>query len=214
RNIDPGLVSARPVRLACGPALRTQINPPAMNTSTPTAYAELDCISNFSFLHGASHPEELVKRAAELGYEALALSDECSLAGVVRAWTEAQEHQIKLIIGSRFLINGMNIIILARNLNGYGNLSELITLARRSSKKGQYQLSLQDILTPPTGHEHLRHMPDCLVIFKPDYGVRAAELNASIPLLQQAFPGRLWLGLSLHHSHTDAQHQAYLQTAA
>src|SRR3546814_17767189 len=96
----------------------------------------LDCISNFSFLQGASHPEELVQRAAQLGYEALALSDECSLAGVVRAWTEAKKQHIKLIIGSRFKLDGMHIIILASNLNGYGNLSELITLARRSCDKG------------------------------------------------------------------------------
>ncbi|AEC19755.1 DNA polymerase III alpha subunit [Pusillimonas sp. T7-7] len=180
----------------------------------PPTYAELDCISNFSFLQGASHPEELVQRAAQLGYEALALSDECSLAGVVRAWTEAKKQRIKLIIGSRFKLDGMHIIILARTLNGYGNLSELITLARRSCDKGQYQLSLQNILAPSSGHEHLAHMPDCLVIFKPGYGASMSELDTHIPLLQQAFPGRLWLGLSLHHQYADAQHLATLQAAA
>ncbi len=185
-----------------------------MHTDFPPSYAELDCVSNFSFLEGASHPEELVKRAAELGYESLALSDECSLAGVVRAWAEAREHDIKLIIGSRFTVEGMQIIVLARNLNGYGNLSELITLARRRSGKGQYQLSLQDIINPPDGHAHLKHMPDCLVIFKPGHGVPAATLETQIPPLQQAFPGRLWLGLSLHHQHADAQHLATLEAAA
>ena len=66
-------------------------------------YAELHCLSNFSFLRGASHPEELVQRAAALGYSALALTDECSLAGVVRAHTAAKEHKLKLIIGTEVL---------------------------------------------------------------------------------------------------------------
>src|SRR5690606_38206254 len=178
------------------------------------AYAELDCVSNFSFLNGASHPEELVARAAKLGYQALALCDECSLAGVVRAWSEAEQHDIKLIIGSRFMIDTIEIILLARNLNGYGDLSELITLARRRSEKGQYQLSLHDITHPPPGYEHLKGMPDCLVIFKPAYGIEPHALHQQIPPLQHAFPGRLWLGLSLHHRHADAQHQATLETAA
>ncbi|MDS1141633.1 error-prone DNA polymerase [Pusillimonas sp. SM2304] len=185
-----------------------------MPTLVPPAYAELDCVSNFSFLTGASHPEELVARAAELGYQALALSDECSLAGVVRAWSEAQRHDIKLIIGSRFAIGATEIILLARNLNGYGNLSELITLARRRSEKGQYQLSLRDITHPPPGHEHLQGMPDCLAIFKPAYGIEPHALQQQIPPLQDAFPGRLWLGLCLHHRHADAQHQATLEAAA
>src|SRR5690606_26780526 len=169
-----------------------------MHTTFPSAYtyAELDCVSNFSFLTGASHPEELVARAAKLGYQALALSDECSLAGVVRAWSEAKQHAIKLIIGSRFKIGAIEIILLARNLNGYGNLSELITLARRRSEKGQYQLTLADITHPPPGYEHLQGMPDCLVIFKPAYGIAPEQLYQQIPPLQAAFPGRLWLGLS------------------
>src|SRR5690606_22795759 len=126
-----------------------------MTPSRLTGYAELDCISNFSFLTGASHPEELVQRAARLGYQALALSDECSLAGVVHADTEAEKAGIKLIIGSRFTLGAIQIIVLARNKKGYGDLSELITLARRRSQKGEYRLSLQDIEHPPSGYEHL-----------------------------------------------------------
>src|SRR3546814_19372935 len=108
-----------------------------MKAAALPAYAELDCLSNFSFLQGASHPEELVERAAELGYEALALCDECSLAGVVRAWIEAKKQSLKLIIGSRFKINGMEIIILARNQKGYGDLSEQI--GRASCREGVCQ---------------------------------------------------------------------------
>src|SRR5450830_2173317 len=66
------------------------------------AYAELQCISNFTFLHGASHPEELVERAAQLGYSALAITDECSLAGVVRAHAVAKRAGLPLIIGAHF----------------------------------------------------------------------------------------------------------------
>ena len=68
------------------------------------AYVELHCLSNFTFLRGASHPEELVARAAKLGYSALAITDECSLAGVVRAHVAAKEHDFKLIIGAEFLV--------------------------------------------------------------------------------------------------------------
>src|SRR3954454_19268895 len=64
------------------------------------AYAELHCRSNFTFLTGASHPEELVMRAGELGYAALALTDECSVAGVVRAHAEAKAHKLHLIVGA------------------------------------------------------------------------------------------------------------------
>ena len=78
------------------------------------AYAELHCLSNFSFLEGASHPEELVRQAAALGYSALAVTDECSLAGVVRAHVAARAVGLKLIIGSRFtLIDGLRLLLLA-----------------------------------------------------------------------------------------------------
>jgi error-prone DNA polymerase len=180
------------------------------------AYAELDCLSNFSFLKGASHPEELVQRAAQLGYKAIALADDCSLAGVVRAYVEAKNHDIKLIIGSRFTLgSSMEIIALACNQNGYGNISEFITLARtQGSKKGSYRLSLHDILNPGPSYPHLQALPDCLIIFKPVYGIAAHELAAHIEILKPIFENRLWLGLSLHHQHSDAAHLATLQKAA
>ena len=178
------------------------------------AYAELDCISNFSFLTGASHPEELVERAAALGYRALALSDECSLGGVVRAHQEAARHDLHLIIGSRFrLQEGLHVIALACNLNGYGNLSETITLARRRSVKGEYQLSLADLAEPPKGLEHLRGLPDCLLIFKPDPACDAPQLEKQLSCLKEVFQQRLWLGAALHHGPLDTRHMALLQQA-
>ena len=92
------------------------------------AYAELHCLSNFTFLRGASHPEELVKRAAELGYSALAITDECSFAGAVRAHMAAKECGLPLIVGTELrLDDGPRLVLLATSRDGYGNLSGLIT---------------------------------------------------------------------------------------
>jgi error-prone DNA polymerase len=91
-------------------------------------YAELHCLSNFSFLRGASQPEELVARAARLGYAALALTDECSLAGIVRAHVAAKECGLKLIVGSELrLDDGLKLALLAPDRRAYGALSALIT---------------------------------------------------------------------------------------
>ena len=108
-------------------------------------YAELHCLSNFSFLRGASHPEELVAQAVAQGYTALALTDECSLAGVVRAHLAADEAGLKLIVGSEMVVTmettagpgagGLRLVFLACNRHGYGNLSAHITLARRRAEK-------------------------------------------------------------------------------
>ena len=103
--------------------------------------ALLHCLSNFSFLRGASHAEHLVARAAELGYSAIAITDECSVSGVVRAHVEAKDRKIKLIIGAEFAVHDApaidRLILLAKNRNGYGDLSELITLTRSRSPKGE-----------------------------------------------------------------------------
>src|SRR5687767_15730542 len=93
-------------------------------------YAELHCLSNFSFLRGASHPEELVERAASLGYKALALTDECSLAGAVRAHQAAKEHGLQLILGTEILVQRTKLVLLATDRKSYGAISSLITLGR------------------------------------------------------------------------------------
>ena len=91
------------------------------------AYAELHCLTNFSFLRGASHPEELVARAVELGYAALAVTDECSVAGVVRAHLAAREHKLKLIVGSELrLADGLRCVLLAGDRAGYGQVVPLL----------------------------------------------------------------------------------------
>ena len=83
-------------------------------------YAELHCLSCYSFLRGASHPHELVERAAGLGYAALAITDECSLAGVVKAHVAARQLDLRLIIGSEFnLVEGIRLVALAPSRAAY-----------------------------------------------------------------------------------------------
>ena len=112
-------------------------------TNLPS-YAELHCLSSFSFQRGASQPEELVARAAALGYAALAITDECSVAGLVRAHTEAKKFGLKLLPGAEFALHGFTVIVLPRHLQGWGNLCEFISLARRTAAKGCYQVTWPD----------------------------------------------------------------------
>ena len=150
-----------------------------------TQYAELHCLTNFSFLRGASHAEELVGRAQELGYSALAITDECSLAGVVRAHVAAQKLGFKIIIGSEFLLaDGLKLVVLAKNRAGYGQLCELITRSRRNAEKGSYCAERAFFASG---------LPDCLVIWLP--GDICTVESAS--WVSQTFPGRSWIGVQL-----------------
>lgn len=167
-----------------------------------TAYAELHCVSNFTFLRGASHPGELVNRAHELGYSALAITDECSMAGVVRAHDAAKEHGLKLIIGSEFrTTDDMHLVLLAPTQKAYAQICKLITLARHKSPhkspKGSYQLSraqFEDGLT------------ECLTLWVPSI----QPLTSQAGWLRDRFPGRCWIAVELHHGAGDAQHLARL----
>ena len=154
------------------------------------AYAELHCCSSFSFLKGASFPEELVKQAAHLGYSALAITDECSMAGVVRAHAEAKKTGLHLLIGSEFTLDdGLRLVCLAMNRNGYGNLCELITLARQRAEKGAYRLSRPDFETCAEA-PHLALLPDCLVLLIPRSNQDAGSLMNDMRWAMQLFPER------------------------
>src|SRR5574340_194267 len=134
RRTTVGVLRPRQWRVVCARGVRLM------------AYAELHCLSNFTFLRGASHPEELVARAHELGYTALALTDECSFAGIVRAHVAAKECGLKLIVGSEIrLVEGPHVVLLATDRAGYGKLSAIITHGRRSAAKGNYKLALGDL---------------------------------------------------------------------
>jgi error-prone DNA polymerase len=164
--------------------------PPRAGDDPLPAYAELHCRSNFSFLTGASHPQELVARAAQLGYRALAITDECSVAGVVRAHEEAKRqaeagNPLALIIGSELTLqgegddHGCRLVLLAHDREGYGNLCELITRARLRSEKGSYHATLRDVDSgAPAG------MPHCSALLVP----RREDVHNSAPeaLLAQA----------------------------
>ncbi|MFL6673056.1 MAG: error-prone DNA polymerase [Massilia sp.] len=199
----------------------SQFSPP---TQGLPEYAELFCLSNFSFLQGASHAEELVARAVKLGYAALALTDECSLAGVVRAHAEAKKAGLPLVVGAHFHLQdadgspALSLILLAQNRNGYGNLSELITLGRTRSEKGTYLLTPDDLAAPAPGFAHLKGMPDCLAILLPAYpGHEAADvdrLHAQAAWIADLFPNRAWLGLTLLHRAFDDAHRATVEEVA
>jgi error-prone DNA polymerase len=151
------------------------------------AYAELHVLSNFTFLRGASHPEELVETAVKLGYEALAITDECSVSGVVRAHMAAKESGLKkLIIGSEFRFeSSLKLVVLAQSRAGYAALCRLITRGRRAAKKGSYKLTADDF------HEGL---DDCLALWIPG---NQLLLGAEDAWITEVFRGRLWIAVEL-----------------
>ena len=112
-----------------------------------TPYAELQVTSNYSFLRGASHPEELVLQAAVLGHRAIAIADRNTLAGVVRAHVAAKQHHIQLIVGARLdLRDGPNLLCFPTDREAYGRLSQLLTLGKRRMEKGDCELFFGDLL--------------------------------------------------------------------
>lgn len=111
-------------------------------------YAELHCLSNFSFLRAASHPDELVARAAELGYTALAVTDRHSLAGVVEAHAAAKEAKLKLLIGAEIHpSDAPSMVLLATDRAAYGRLARLLTLGKSRAPKGECRLTFADLAT-------------------------------------------------------------------
>jgi error-prone DNA polymerase len=188
------------------------------------AFAELFCLTNFSFLQGASHAQELVARAKQLGYEALAITDECSLAGVVRAHAEAKAAELKLLIGSFFHLKNrdgspaLSLLAIAKNREGYGNLCELITLGRARAEKGSYLLHPEDFADPPPAQAHLRGLEDCLLILLPQYPVQAPDdvdrLHEQAAWMASTFPGRCWLGLTQLARAFDEEHRISIDEVA
>jgi error-prone DNA polymerase len=149
------------------------------------AYAELHCLSNFSFLRGASHPAELVEQAHKLGYRALAITDECSVAGVVRAYEAAKKLSLPLIIGSEIrLDDGLKLVLLAANRDGYGNLCSLITIGRGRADKGSYRLTRQDLAGG---------LPGCLVLLVPGATLDSEQAR----FVAGCFPERAWIAAEL-----------------
>jgi error-prone DNA polymerase len=174
------------------------------------SYAELCLTTNFTFLTGASHPEEMVRRAAELGLSALAITDRNSLAGVVRAYTALKHLKAdmdagdtakgplpKLIVGCRLVLQGSTVdwIALPRNRAAYQRLSRLLTLGKRRAEKGECQLQVQDVLEGAQG---------MILIALPQ-----GRLNASIKDIQQIqrrYPHHVFLGVAPRYDGSDQAH--------
>lgn len=218
----------------------------AAGLSALPAYAELCCLSNYSFLRGASHPEELVARAAELEYAGLALTDECSVAGIVKAHVEAGRQGLPLLVGASFVLSRADgtrrlaFVALAESLAGYGNLCELITLARQRGAKGSYRLYDSDLdpdepavlavaaaqdagaegALPDAAAAHLppwRHLlglPGCLTLLLPEYAAPLPEVQAQAAWMARVFAGRAWAGMALHRRGRDAAHAQCVAAAA
>ena len=145
-------------------------------------FAELCCTSNFTFLTGASHPEEFVIRAHQLGYQGISITDEASVAGAVRAHIAASQCNISMINGTYFLTdNGLSITLLATCRQGWGELCQLISVSRRRAPKGKYQINQRDLINCT---DHL------LCLWHPDLFVM--KWINHIEQLQNLFQKRLW----------------------
>ncbi len=163
------------------------------------AYAELHCLSAFSFQRGASTAKELFERAKEQGYAALAITDECSLAGIVRAHEAAKETGVRLVVGAEMQIeDGPKLVLLCQTLGGYQTLCQLITAARRRAKKGQYRCLHEDFPDNAAGL--------CCLLCQ-----TSPTNETDIRWLKQVFLDRLWLALELHRGPDDEQVLADLQ---
>ena len=190
-------------------------------------YAELHCLSNFSFLRGASHPEELVERALALEYGGLAITDECSFAGSVRAHLQLKElrendepaRSFRLIHGTEIQLTegdgraaapGAKLVLLAATRAGYGNLSQLVTLARRQAVKGSYRLSGADL------EAHAGWLADVLALLVPLRHWRepldAARIGREARWLAGLKPGAGWIACELTRGADDAAQLATLQS--
>jgi error-prone DNA polymerase len=161
-------------------------------------YAELHALTNFSFLRGASHPEEMVLRARRLGYRALAITDECSLAGVVRAHLAARECGLPLIIGAEFTcVDGLKFVALATDRMSYAALCRLVSHARRHAAKGSYTLARDRLDNALDG---------CLILWLPRAGAVALPQHGEDGRwLRERFRGRLWIAVELLTSGVDAR---------
>jgi error-prone DNA polymerase len=173
-------------------------------------YAELHCRSNFSFLTGASHPEELVERAAALGYGAIAITDECSLAGVVRAHVEAQAQKLPLVIGSEMRLSDAEtgapharLVLLAQSRRGYGNLAHWITVARRRAEKGHYRAHPGDVEGKVPNAPMLAGLGGCFALLVPSAAQGRAAIEAHAAWLKSWFQERAAIAIELLHRAAD-----------
>jgi len=184
-----------------------------MSTYPLPDYAELHALSNFSFQRGASHAQELAERAFKLGYKALAITDECSVAGVVRAHEVAQELGLQLLPGAEFLVqdgHAFRLVVLPHNAAGWGNLCEFITEARRAGdemEKGSYRVVL--------GETDFSRLADCEILLSPlPDAIDVQTLGAHAAWAKGLFGPNAWLAVELLQGLDDALRLQQLQEVA
>lgn len=183
-----------------------------MNAPLHTAppFAEALALSNFSFLKGASHPEELVQQAKLLGYSAIGITDECSLAGIVRAHQAAKECGIQLLVGAQFVFannstfTGQRIALIVKNKTGYTHLCRLITQARGRAAKGDYLFTRDDLADIPPGLQ---------LLLVPDERNKD-NFPALLSWCAKRFAGRMHLVCNLQHRGFDKAWLLHLQALA
>ena len=178
------------------PKLRTpgQMQP-GRSSHTKVGYAELNCLTNYSFLQAASHPDEMVQRAFDLGYDALAITDRHSLAGVVRAHVAARPLGLKLLIGTEITPEDSSpVVLLAMNRAGYGRLAQLLTLGKRRTEKGKCQLNFHDVAS------HSEGLQACILLDED----RPEDQVADLKRWRDAWGTRCSLLARLHHGPHDA----------
>ena len=191
-----------------------------------TDYAELHCLSAFSFQRGVSTALELFERAKALGYRALAITDECSFAGLVRGLEASEATGLPLICGTEVqLADGPKLVLLVESTRGYERLSALITTARRRAAKGAYALHRADV-DAAFGEGMDEGADGVLALWLPtrdDLGLGEAcggsfdardAADATAAWLRARFPGRLWLAAHLHRGPDDDARRAAIAALA
>lgn len=174
-----------------------------MTASPP--WVQLHTLTNYSYLQGASHPRELVERAKQLGYRALAITDDGTLAGVAKAHIAAKQAGLQLILGARLTLSeGLTILLWVQNRTGYANLAQLISRGRCAAEKGKYSLALGDVLPQATG----------LFAGLVPLGWSTKQLAAVAPAFRDAFSDRVSLVVDLHKGPNDAVVLGRLRQAA
>ena len=180
------------------PAKRRATSAP-LNSQPVGCYAELHCRTNFSFLEGASHPDELVNKAAELGLSALAITDRNSVSGVVRAHTAAKNAGLKLLIGAEITpVDATPVVLLATDRKAYAQLSLLITHGRRNAAKGECLLTIDDVAKHSDGLLACVPLSPCL-----SHQQNSSDQQNSLYRYRECFGSRCYGLAELHHGPHD-----------
>lgn len=164
-------------------------------------YAELSVATNFSFLRGASHADEIVAAASALGLSAIGVADRNTLAGIVRAHVAAKDAGLRLLVGARLVLQGgFEVIAYPLNREAYGRLTKLLTLGNRRVTKGECHISMSDVLAYGDGH--------CFIVMPPK--VPGNPFKGNVRILADAFPDSVWIGLAPLYRGDDGRRHAVL----